>query len=242
MTDGWRLLGSPRTGSILIVGDHASNHLPDGVELGIDADLMNDHIAVDIGVAAVAERMVQAGPFSAFLGAASRLVADLNRDPQDPAAVPHHSDGIAIAGNMLDDAGRQARLDAWHHPYHGRLAAILVETPPSLILSLHSFTPGLKSRPEEQRPWHVGVLYNDDDLAARIAIPMLEGEGLVVGDQLPYSGKLLNATMNRHAEAHGRPYLGIEIRQDQISDPDGQEAWAERLSRICQKVALKIAE
>ena len=30
---------------------------------------------------------------------------------------------------------------------------------------------------------------------------MLEAEGLIVGDQQPYSGKLLNYTMNRHAEA-----------------------------------------
>jgi len=57
------------------------------------------------------------------------------------------------------------------------------------------------------RPWHVGVLYNEDDRAARVAIPLLEAEGLMVGDQEPYSGRLLNATMNRHAEAEGRPYL-----------------------------------
>ena len=94
---------------------------------------------------------------------------------------------------------------------------MLDETPQALILSLHSFTPQLASSPST-RPWQVGVLYNHDDRAARLAIPWLEAEGLVVGDQQPYSGQLLNATMNRHAEAEGRPYLGIEIRQDQIDD------------------------
>ena len=242
MTRPWHLLGTPTAGGILIVGDHASNHVPAGIELGIDPALMNDHIAVDIGVAEISAHMANMSGFSAFLGASSRLVADLNRDPDDPAAIPHQSDAVDIAGNVLDEAGMAARLNAWHHPYHNRLAEILAATPPALILSLHSFTPGLKSRPEELRPWHVGVLYNDDDRAARLAIPLLEAEGLIVGDQLPYSGKLLNATMNRHAEAHDRPYLGIEIRQDQISEPEGQAAWAERLSRICQKVALKIAE
>ena len=72
---------------------------------------------------------------------------------------------------------------------------------------------------------------------ARIAIPLLEAEGLTVGDQQPYSGRLLNATMNRHAEAHGRPYLGVEVRQDQIGDASGQTLWAERLSRIANEVA-----
>ena len=107
---------------------------------------------------------------------------------------------------------------------------------------MHSFTPSLASQPDEPRPWQVGVLYNEDDRAARIAIPLLKAEGLEVGDQQPYSGKLLNYTMIRHAEADGRPYLGIEIRQDQISGPEGQARWAERLARIANQVALAISE
>ncbi len=62
----------------------------------------------------------------------------------------------------------------------------------------------------------------------------------MVGDNEPYSGKLLNATMNRHAEAEGRPYLGIEIRQDQIGHAAGQAEWAERLVRLCNRVALEL--
>ena len=68
----------------------------------------------------------------------------------------------------------------------------------------------------------------------------LWSERIRAGDQQPYSGQLLNYTMNRHAEADGRPYLGIEVRQDQISDPAGQAAWAERLARIANEVALRL--
>jgi predicted N-formylglutamate amidohydrolase len=94
---------------------------------------------------------------------------------------------------------------------------------PALILSLHSFTPRLSSDPAQARPWHVGVLYNQDERAARLALDWLAQEpGLCVGDQQPYSGRLLNATMNRHAEAHGRPYVGLELRQDLIGDAAGQ--------------------
>ena len=57
----------------------------------------------------------------------------------------------------------------------------------------------------------------------------------------PYSGTELNASMDRHAEAEGRPYLGVELRQDQIADATGQTLWAERLARICSAVALAIA-
>jgi predicted N-formylglutamate amidohydrolase len=46
--------------------------------------------------------------------------------------------------------------------------------------------------------------------------------------------------MNRHAEAAGRPYLGIEIRQDQIADRAGQAEWAERLANLSNRVAIEL--
>jgi len=197
-------------------------------------------VAIDIGVAEVAVRMARTPGIAAFLGNVSRLVCDFNREEDAPAVIPHASDGHAIPGNLFDLAGREARLARFHRPYHEALAALLDAAPPALILSLHSFTPSLRSEPQEARPWQVGVLYNADARAARLAIPLLAAEGLVVGDQQPYSGTLLNATMNRHAEAEGRPYLGIEVRQDQIANEAGQGVWAERLVRIANEVALRL--
>jgi hypothetical protein len=115
---------------------------------------------------------------------------------------------------------------------HDALAALLDAAPPALILSLHSFTPSLRSAPEEARPWQVGVLYNADDRAARLAIPLLAAEGLVVGDQQPYSGKLLNATMNRHAEAEGAAVPRHRGPPGPDSRCGGAGRWAERLARI----------
>lgn len=242
MNEAFRLLGTPRFGGILVVSDHASNRVPDDIDLGIDPRLLDLHIAVDIGVAGVAERLALRQGWAAFLGNVSRLVCDYNRDEGVPAIIPVASDGHAIPGNALSHEAHEARLDRFFRPYHAALADLLAQAPQSLILSLHSFTPQLESSPAEVRPWQVGVLYNDDDRAARIAIPLLEAEGLVVGDQQPYSGRLLNATMNRHAEADGRPYLGVEIRQDQITSAKGQAEWAERLHRICNEVALKLGD
>ena len=239
MTDvPYRIIGTPRFGGILIVADHASNRVPDDIDLGIEPALLELHIAQDIGVLGVATRMAQRPGTAAFLGNVSRLVCDFNREEHAPAMIPIASDGHVIPGNSLTHEQHQARLERFYHPYHAALAALLNDKPPALILSLHSFTPNLASAPEEQRPWQVGVLYNTDDRAARLAIPLLEAEGLVVGDQQPYSGRLLNATMNRHAEVEGRPYLGIEIRQDGIADAAGQAVWAERLGRICNLVAI----
>jgi predicted N-formylglutamate amidohydrolase len=240
--EAFRLVGTPRFGGILVVADHASNRVPADIDLGIDPGLLTQHIAVDIGVAAVAELLAQRPGFAAFLCNVSRLVCDCNRDEGAPAIIPIASDGHAIPGNDLTPAEHEDRLNRFFRPYHAGLADQLDAMPVSLILSLHSFTPELASNPAEKRPWQVGVLYNEDDRAARVAIPLLEAEGLVVGDQQPYSGKLLNATMNRHAEAEGRPYLGIEIRQDEIGDAAGQAIWAERLHLICNRVAIAIGE
>ena len=240
--EAFRLVGSPRFGGILVVADHASNRVPPDIDLGIDPALLNQHIAVDIGVGAIAELLAERAGFAAFLCNVSRLVCDCNRDEGAPAIIPIASDGHAIPGNDLTHAEHEARLDRFFRPYHAALGRQLDAVPPALLLSLHSFTPRLASDPGQQRPWQVGVLYNRDDRAARVAIPLLEAEGLVVGDQQPYSGKLLNATMNRHAEAEGRPYLGIEIRQDEIGDAAGQAIWAERLARICNRVAIAIGQ
>lgn len=236
----FRILGTSRFGGILVVSDHASNRVPADIDLGIHPELLTQHVAVDIGVAEVGALMAQRPGVAAFQAGVSRLVCDVNREPHAPAVIPIASDGHAIPGNMIDHAAHVARLERFFHPYHAALAELLDAAPPALILSLHSFTPCLATHPDEPRPWHCGVLYNHDDRAARIAIPLLETEGLVVGDQQPYSGQLLNYTMNRHAEADGRPYLGIELRQDQIGDPAGQALWAERLVGIANEVALRL--
>ena len=215
---------------VLTVVDHASNFVPPGIDLGIADDLLTTHIAWDIGSAALAGAL----GYPAHLATVSRLVIDLNRDRGDAGLIPRVSDGVAIRGNAENT---DERIERFWLPYHAALAKRIAEERPGLLLSLHSFTPQLAERPEETRPWEVGVLYNDDDRAARIALPLLMGSGIVAGDQLPYSGKLLNATMNRHGEATGTPYLGLEVRQDLIGNADGVTRWANRLRPIVDAVA-----
>jgi predicted N-formylglutamate amidohydrolase len=234
--EAFRIIGTPKPGGILVVSDHASNRVPDDIALGIAPHLLDEHIAVDIGVAAIGAMMAQQPGFSAFQGNVSRLVCDFNRYPESDGVVPLVSDGHAIPGNT---GQREARIARFFEPYHSALAGELEQAQPGLILSLHSFTPSLATC-DKPRPWHVGVLYNQDDRAARVAIPMLEAEGLCVGDQQPYSGVLLNATMNRHAEPFGRPYLGIELRQDLAGDPAQQLGLSRLLTRVSNEVTLKL--
>jgi predicted N-formylglutamate amidohydrolase len=238
VTEVFRQIGTPTPSGIVLVADHASNAVPGNITLGIPERLLHEHIALDIGTEAIAELMAQDHAIPAHIAAVSRLVCDLNREETAPGLVPEASDGHPIPGNV--GVNREERLDRFHRPYHTALEQWLAAARPGLILSLHSFTPRLETS-DAARPWQVGVLYNEDDRAARIAIPLLEAEGLMVGDNLPYSGRDLNYTMNRHAEAEGRNYLGIELRQDLVATPADHTRWAALLAKIAQRVASRLA-
>ena len=239
--EAWTLIGKPKAGGILVISDHASNHVPHDIDLGIAPALLSNHIAIDIGVAEVGRLMVEKNAnFAAYQCGISRLVIDCNRDPAAPGLLPHISDGHSIPGNYPTEAHRDARIIRFFNPYHARLEQLLAEAPPALIVSLHSFTPDLHDDPDTERPWQIACLYNDDDRAARIAIPLFEAAGLVTGDQQPYSGKLLNYTMDRHAEGKF-PYLGIEVRQDQIDNSAGQRRYADIIAQIALQCSNKLA-
>jgi predicted N-formylglutamate amidohydrolase len=220
------------TGGILIVADHASNRVPADIDLGIASEILDRHVAIDIGVAPLTYALCASLGCGAILANVSRLVCDFNREQDAPGLLSLASDGVAIPGNTLDAAGRASRVERFFRPYHAAIEAAIARQRPALLVSLHSFTPQLETRPDEARPWTIGILYNQDERAARIAIPLLEAAGVVTGDNEPYSGRVLNATMNRHGEATGLPYLGIEVRQDQIDDAQGVAHWAALLEPV----------
>jgi predicted N-formylglutamate amidohydrolase len=238
MTKAWEFFEGGAGHHILAIVDHASNKIPVDIELGLEPTLLDTHIALDIGVAHLAREL----GYHAVLGAVSRLVVDFNREEDAHNIIPDASDGHLIPGNAIDTDQRLKRIERFWRPYHAAVSLKITELQPMLLLSLHSFTPELASEPGVKRPWQVGVLYNQDDRAARIAIPLFQAAGIVTGDQLPYSGKLLNASMNYHAERRGIPYLGLEIRQDLIGDADGVQRWANMLRPIIETCAAKLAE
>ncbi len=221
----------PGTADLLLIADHASSAVPSGIDLGVPSALLNDHVAVDIGTDALTRRLSRALSAPAIIATVSRLVVDLNRDPADLGCVPASSDGHMIAGNWnLPANERELRIRAIHLPYHTAIAAEIARLRPALIISVHSFTPSLATRPDEQRPWPIGILYNHDDRAARLGLVALASRGLHVGDNQPYSGRDLNYTMDRHAEAQRIPYLGIEVRNDGLLTREGVARWTHILA------------
>jgi predicted N-formylglutamate amidohydrolase len=238
MTGPRNIAGTP--GGILLICDHASNAVPAGVDLGIAADLLTNHIAIDIGSAALSEALAAALGAPAVLATVSRLVIDLNRPVDHPGLIPTASDGHAIPGNA--GADRAARIADYHVPYHAALAATIVATRPVLIAAIHSFTPRLESGDGMPRPWEIGILSNTDRRAAELALPLLAAQGLVTGDNEPYSGMSLNATLDRHGEGNNIASLSIEVRNDLIAGPAGVARWAAILAPVLTRISNSLAQ
>lgn len=233
----------------VILCDHASPTVPRRLQsLGLADKELNRHIGYDIGAAAVTRAVARRVGCPAVLCNYSRLVVDCNRAPNDLTAMPEVSDGTLIPGNQsLSNDQRQQRHDAIFAPYHQAIASVCqIEQAKAIaagqslaLLALHSFTPCLRNG--TPRPWHIGLLWNQDDRLLHPVFSALrrsqwQGQALCVGDNMPYSGKEIAYTLNRHAEEQGYPHLGIEIRQDLIAEAAGAELWAEMLAGVLEDV------
>jgi predicted N-formylglutamate amidohydrolase len=220
----------PGPAPVLLLCDHASAAVPDDIDLGVSPDVMSRHVAVDIGAGPLTCALSERLDAPAVLATVSRLVIDLHREPDHPGLVPTESDGHAVPGNV--GVSREQRLARFHAPYHRAIAAQVRAQRPALIVAVHSFTPQLEAGNAPPRRWEAGVLYNRDRRAAALAVAFLEREGIITGDNEPYSGRHLNATLNRHAEANGIASCSIEVRNDLIGDPAGVARWCDIIARM----------
>ena len=209
---------------VVLACDHASNAVPAALDgLGLDRAALERHIAWDRGAAAVTRLLADRLDSPAVLAGYSRLVIDCNRRLGHETSIPVESDGTTVPGNTDLPPGAAAdRAAAIFHPYHraiGKtLAGIRARGATPVLLAIHSFTPSLGG---VARPWHFGVLWDRDP---RIPVPLLRAlgafDGLVVGDNRPYSGRLqYGYTTHAHGAAAGLPHALIEIREDLLRDP-----------------------
>lgn len=229
---------------LLLVCDHASAVAPKSLgDMGVPPDAWGEHIAWDIGAAAVTRRMAELLDAPAILCGYSRLVIDCNRQPGHPGSVPPVSDTWPVPANQnLTQAHLDRRLDEIFHPYHRAITntlAHLWQRDPGrapVVFAVHSFTPCMKSG--QPRPWHAGILWNKDP---RVAAPMIRHlrqhhPNLHIGDNEPYDGREIAYTTETHAAAAGLAHASVEVRQDLIADEAGAHAWAGHLADALRAV------
>jgi len=221
---------------ILLITDHASNALPQHYgTLGLAPEELERHIGYDIGSARLTRALAARLEAPAIMSTFSRLLIDPNRGDDDPTLVMRLSDGAIIPGNAHHDADERAhRIATYYQPYHDAINAGISRSVDAgkvpMILSVHSFTPVWRG---VARPWHAGILWDNDP---RLAVPLIDGlrsdDDIMVGDNEPYRGYLKNDTLYFHGTIRGIAHALIEVRQDLIDHEAGIEAWADRIAPI----------
>jgi predicted N-formylglutamate amidohydrolase len=230
-------------GDAVLVCDHASNRVPKRLgNLGLEPDLLADHIGWDPGAADVARRLATHLDSPLVLSGYSRLVIDCNRPLGHAESIAERSAGVSIPGNLgLSPLERSIRIDALFRPYHAAIAGLLDRRShrPTLLISIHSFTPILNC---QLRPWHIGISHWRDSRLAALLLGALRRTGnFTIGDNAPYPiENNIDYTIPLHGEGRGLPSVMVEIRQDVIRTSAGATAWAARLAAAYRFIEVEV--
>lgn len=222
--------------------DHASNRIPPAYgTLGLSPHERLMHIAWDPGALAVALRLVDLLDAPLVASTVSRLVIDCNRASTAPDLIPQVSERTTIPGNAsVSDEEREKRIAAFHAPFHTALDTLigdrLAAGHQTVLVTVHSFTPVYK---DVHRPWPIGLIHGHNERLTKALAVALRADiaDLNLGWNEPYSA--LNGvtyTLEHHGDGRGLDATMIEIRHDEILEPDGVALWAGRLAR-CLKAA-----
>jgi predicted N-formylglutamate amidohydrolase len=231
----FRVLNPRGKGAGLVICDHSSNLVPRSLKgLGIRKPELNRHIGWDIGTENIGRRISKILDMPAVLAGYSRLVIDLNRDPDHRECIIRESDHTQIPANAgLSRAARERRLKELYWPYHKQLGKqvdrLVKKGPPPLLLAVHSYTPEMGG---VRRHWHIAVLWNKQEKLAKKLIAEIRknNPGILVGENEPYSLKnerFKGSTIWRHAEERGLPYVFVEFRQDLVDTQEKAAQWTD---------------
>src|SRR5690242_3471969 len=141
-----RVLRHDGRSDFVLTADHAGRTIPKRLGmLGLPESELARHIAWDIGIAGVTERLSEALDAAAVLQNYSRLVIDSNRQPGLDSSIPTISELTPIPGNeSLSSAEREARRREIFQPYQDRIEQMLEARRASgrrtLLIAMHSFT------------------------------------------------------------------------------------------------------
>ncbi len=223
--------------AFVLVCDHASNRIPPAYgNLGLTPHQRLMHVAWDPGAMAVALELSDLLDAPLVTSTVSRLIVDCNRDEAAPDLIPRISERTEIPGNAGVGGNERAdRIANYHRPFHDAVERVIegrrargMET---VLVTVHSFTPVYK---DVARPWPIGLIHARDarfTAALRDALAAEDAE-LKIGWNEPYSA--LNGvtyTLEHHGDGRGLEATMIEIRHDEILEPEGVRKWAALLAR-----------
>jgi predicted N-formylglutamate amidohydrolase len=249
-------------GCLLLVSVHEGDYIPPSLHdhlgralgIGDPADL-HRHIAIDHGIREVTRRVAASTHAHVFRATHSRLVADVNRFPDEADCVAPVADGTVIPMNTaIDKAGRDARLANYYVPvidglktFVERVATHNVAEP--FVVCMHSFARKLAEDNQPKRHDVCVFSYPEFGPLLRAAafvrvLRELQPE-LVIGFNEPFSARTpgMSTPPGDTRLASPPSYYGVierqnvqnhfalEICQDLIADEAGQNRMADIVTR-----------
>lgn len=224
--------GADARGRVVVVCEHASNHIPAAWDLGLSPAARTAHVAWDPGALALARGLARRLSACLVHAPVSRLVYDLNRAPDRADAMPARVEVFDIPGNAGITAAERARrtravYEPFHDALHGEIARRMALGLAPVIVTVHSFTP----------VWHgvaraveFGVIHDADDRLAQEVLAHAP-PGLRTGMNAPYSAADgVTHTLRLHALPYRLPNVMLEIRNDLISTDAQADTMADRLA------------
>ncbi len=228
------MLNETGTAPVLLVCEHASNHIPAHLDhLGLPPSTRISHIAWDPGAMAVATHMSRIMDARLVASTVSRLIYDCNRPPKAVGAMPERSEQFDIPGNVgLTNAQKTDRVATVYEPFQTLLTETIATAPiPPVLVTIHSFTPVYMGK---SRAVEIGILHDSD---TRLADAMLDlapaHTELNTQRNAPYGPEDgVTHTLKLHALPNGLLNVMIEVRNDLITDEASQLAMAKTLANL----------
>lgn len=246
-SDVVEVVSAQATGPVLILCEHASDHIPTQYQgLGLSPEARKSHAAWDPGARAVAVALAEALSSPMVAAKVSRLVYDCNRPPEAASAMPDRSEVIEVPGNRgLSAAARADRVARVYEPFCSAVDQVITTRKDAglstVLITVHSFTPVWFGAP---RACEIGILHDSD---TRLADAMLaEAHHLphrVIRRNDPYGpDDGVTHSLKLHGLAHDLPNVMIEIRNDLLGDAEAEGRMAEEVLTLLRPALALMAE
>ena len=216
---------------VFITCEHASARLPEPWKWPpADEWVASTHWAFDLGARELAQEIGTHLGGTLVLSRFSRLLVDPNRPLEAPDLIVEVAEGKRLEINCdLLPAEREQRVERLWRAYHATVDHQLGVSRAGIVLAVHTFTPVYNG---QARSLEAGVLFDTEEALALTLHAALASAGLDVALNEPYSGKRgLIYSADRHARAHGRRAVELELRQDLAEDEAFRTRVAEAISR-----------
>lgn len=219
---------------VLLVCEHASNHIPDRYDgLGLTDAAKISHAAWDPGAQSVTEQISEILDAPAVIGTVSRLVYDCNRPPTSVGAIRAISEQIIVPGNAdLTTAAQIERVETVYDPFtHTLTNTIEAFSSAPVLVTMHSFTRVYNGN---TRMTDIGIIHDTDAGLAKAMIAMSDGAmGLKFALNEPYSkSDEVAHTLELHGTQNGLTNVMIEVCNDLIETPEEQGKIAQILADL----------